>query len=247
MGLRIRTIRGIAWSTFEQWGREGASFLVFLILSRLLTPEAFGIVAIASMIILFGQIIGGLGFGTAIIQRKEMSSEHLDAAFWLGIVVGCVLTLVTIGTSNLIGEIFAQPQLTFVARWLAIQFLLGPLGAVHEAVLSREMEFRALAIRTNVAVLISGVVGVTMAFMGFEVWSLVAQSLVSGVVSVIVLWWASDVRIRFRFSLRHARDLFGFGRLYLDLLSIHYQQRLPHTRLADTFDFREPRGTISAF
>jgi PST family polysaccharide transporter len=108
-------------------------------------------------------------------------------------------------------NLFSQPQLTPIIRWLSLSFLISALSKVQEAIFRRNLAFKTLAIRSLVAVVAGGLCGVIMAFMGFGVWSLVGQQLTNGLVQILVLWWASDWRPGLNVSLRHFRELFSFG------------------------------------
>ncbi|UCC50644.1 MAG: MOP flippase family protein [Anaerolineaceae bacterium] len=209
--LQEQAVKGIAWSATRLWGRQLITFFVFLLLSRLLGPEAFGLVALASVFTAFVRIFLDQGFGAAIIQRSDLEPEHLDTAFWFGIVVGLALTLGGIAAANLIAQLFEEPQLAPIVRWLSLTFLIAALSSTQIAILRRDLAFKSLAVRSTVATVGGGIVAVSFAFLGFGVWSLVAQNLVGSLLGVIFLWRASHWRPGFNFSKRHLSELYGFG------------------------------------
>lgn len=211
MSLREQAVKGVFWSIIQKWGREALSFVTFVILSRLLAPEAFGLVALATAFTVLGELFLDQGFGAALVQRADLEQEHLNTAFWIALLAGTLLTVGGVAGSGLVADFFGEPRLAPVLQWLALNFVLGALSSTQIAILQRNMAFKSLAARSLVATAIGGVVGVTMAFLGFGVWSLVVQNLANGVAGVIVLWQASDWRPRFAFSKRHYQDLFGFG------------------------------------
>ncbi|VEP13840.1 putative polysaccharide transport protein [Hyella patelloides LEGE 07179] len=211
MSLKQKAVKGVFWSAIQSWGSQGIAFLVFALLARLLGPEAFGLVASAWVFLAFIQVFLDQGFSTAIIQRQELEPEHLDTTFWINIVMGLVITGFSIAAAGLVANFFKQPELTPIIRWLSLSFLFIALSSVQEAIFRRRLEFKPLAMRELAAVSAGGIVGVTMAFMGFGVWSLVGQQLVNGLIKVLVLWWASDWRPRLNFSQKHFRELFDFG------------------------------------
>ncbi|MFM6081168.1 MAG: lipopolysaccharide biosynthesis protein, partial [Dolichospermum sp.] len=151
------------------------------------------------------------GFSQAIIQRRELEREHLDTVFWTNVSISALLTFISIASADLIAKFFTQPDLTSVIRWLSLRFLIGSLNNVQVAILQRNLNFKPLAIRSLIATLGGGVIGVSMALMGFGVWSLVCQQLANGIIQVLVLWTSSDWRPRLSFSPKHFRDLFSFG------------------------------------
>jgi len=211
MDLRHKSAKAFAWSAIQTWGTQAISFFVFLALARLLGPEAFGLVALASVSAAFAQIFLDQGFGDAIVQRAELEREHLDTAFWTGIVTGGLLTVGGIAASGLVAQFFHEPQLAPIVGWLSLSFLFGALSSVQQAILRRQLAFKSLAVRSFAATIVGGVVAVSMAFLGFGVWSLVTKSLVTGLVGVVVLWQVSDWRPGFNLSKKHFKDLFAFG------------------------------------
>lgn len=211
MGLRDKAIKGVIWTAIQNGGSQLISFAVFLLLARLLEPKVFGLVALASVFFAFMQVFIDQGLSDAIIQRKELDREHLDSAFWTNITIGVLLVGSSVAVAGLIAALFKQPLLTPIIRWLSLSFLFSSLSSVQNAILSRQLAFKTLAIRTLSATFAGGVVGVVMALLGFGVWSLVGQQLSNGLVGVLVLWWSTDWRPGLKVSLRHFRELFAFG------------------------------------
>jgi PST family polysaccharide transporter len=211
MNLRQNAVKGVVWSAITSWGRQAIAFIVFFLLARLLGPEAFGLVALATVFLAFVQVFVDQGFAEAIIQRHELDPEHLDTAFWTNLGIGLVITVLCMGTAGLAAGLFHEPQLAPVIRWLSLNFTIIAFSSVQDAILRRNFAFRSLAIRSLIGVVAGGVVGVAMAFSGYGVWSLVGQQLSSGLVQATVLWWASQWRPGFRVSNSHFRELFSFG------------------------------------
>jgi PST family polysaccharide transporter len=119
--------------------------------------------------------------------------------------------LISLGCSGFVAILFHQPQLAPIIRWLSISFILAGLNSTQQAILRRQLAFKKLAVRSFVAIVTGGVVGLVSAFLGFGVWSLVAQILVNGLVGVVVFWSVSHWRPGFHFSKKHFLDLFSFG------------------------------------
>jgi PST family polysaccharide transporter len=211
MSLRQKAALGVAWSVIQKWGREVITFITFVVLSRLLPPDAFGLVAMAAVFTAFIEIFLDQGFGAAIIQRSDLDGEHLDSAFWTNVVTGILLTIGSLAVSGLVAGFYHETRLTPILRWLSLSFILVSLSSTQIAILQRRLSFKSLAARSLVANLVGGIVGISMAFAGFGVWSLVGQSLANSLAAVIVLWTASKWRPRFRLSRKHFMDLFGFG------------------------------------
>ncbi|MBG1264730.1 lipopolysaccharide biosynthesis protein [Nostoc commune] len=209
--LRQKAVNSVIWTFIESSGRQVVSLVVFFILARLLNPETFGLIALAYIFIEFVQIFVDQGFSVAIIQRQEIDAEHLDTAFWTTLGISILLTVLSIASAGLTADFFKQPQLVPIIQCLSISFIFSGLSSVQQAVLERRFAFKSLAIRSLLAVIIAGIVGVWMAFLGFGVWSLVGQQLSISFIQVLVLWRVSDWRPGFQFSTLHAKELFTFG------------------------------------
>jgi O-antigen/teichoic acid export membrane protein len=211
MSIKQKAIQGVIWSAIQNWGSQAGSLVVFFVLARLLSPDTFGLVALANVFVVFMQIFLHQGFAQALIQRQQLDPEHLDTAFWTNVGIGCLLAIVGLTGAEHIAGWFNQPQLTPILRVLSLVFIVNSLNDVQQAVLERQFAFKSVAIRSLLAVVISGGVGIGMAIAGFGVWSLVGQQLIYETVAVAVLWGASDWRPGWRFSVAHFQDLFSFG------------------------------------
>ncbi len=206
-----KVAQGVAWASSAQWGGQLLSFGIYTGLARLLNPNVFGLVAIAGVYIAFMQVFVQQGFGTAIIQRRELEREHVDSAFWIATATASFFGLLSILLEGVIARLFHEPKVAPVIGWLSLSFLIYALSSVPMALLTREMDFRPLAIRSLTATMAGGVVGLAMAYFGWGVWSLVGQQLVNSILGCVCLWWAVPWRPSFRISRRHLRELYGFS------------------------------------
>jgi len=211
MSLREKVVKGIMWAATRNWGRQAINFVFFIILSRLLDPRAFGLVAMASLFTDFIELFLDFGMGDAIVQRAELQPEHLDTAFWTGLMIGTVMLLGGFVASASIANYFKEPQLAAVVKWLSLGFLIGSFSITQIAILKRNLAFKSLAVRSIIATIGGGVVGVVMAYAGYGVWSLVGQTLATGLLGVIMLWSVSNWRPGLRFHPQHFKELFTFG------------------------------------
>jgi PST family polysaccharide transporter len=178
----------VIWAILQVGGRQLTSLLVFAVLGLLLAPRDFGLVGMAMAWLSVVQSFSDLGLGAALVQRREVGPAHFSTVFVLNVAVGIGLTVVGVALSWPSAWFFHEPALQPVAMALSFNFLLGALSAAQTAVAQRELRFRELAIRDVSASLTGGVVGIVLAATGFGVWSLVAQSLVSGLASAIFIW-----------------------------------------------------------
>lgn len=181
-------------------------------MARLLDPRAFGVVAFASVAVAFLSIFVQQGFGQALVQVPNLEKRHLDTAFWVSIVFGCVLTFTVFALSRPLARLFHLPEVAPVLQVLSFGFVLTALASTQVAILQRQMAFRSLAIRLILGNLVGAIVGVVAAAAGAGVWSLVAQTLSGAAVGVLVVWTASPWRPGFSVTADTWRELFRFGR-----------------------------------
>lgn len=211
MSIKKKAIKGVIWSTIQNWGSQAGSFIIFIILARLLTPEDFGIVSLANVFLVFLNIFLEQGLTPALIQREELEAKHLDTAFWTQVISGILLTIFSLFIADQIALIFRQPQLLPILQCFSCLFIINSFGQLPQAILQRNLDFQIMAMRSLIAIIISGIVGITMAVYGFGVWSLVGQQLTFESVMVMVIWKAISWRPKLRFSYKHFQDLFGFS------------------------------------
>ncbi|UCF27887.1 MAG: MOP flippase family protein [Chloroflexota bacterium] len=211
MSLKNKAAKGVVWSVIQRWGRTAFSTIIFIILARQLPPEAFGLVAMATIFTAFIEIFLDQGLSAAIVQRQDITEDHLDTAFWASIITGVIMTIAGIALSGLVASLFDEPQLAPIIIWLSFSFVIIALSSTQVAILRRKLAFRDLATRSLIAMFVGGIVGVAMAFSGFGVWSLVGQNLADGLAAAVVLWRSSDWRPKLNFSTKHFKDLFSFG------------------------------------
>ncbi|MDR3403825.1 MAG: lipopolysaccharide biosynthesis protein [Chthoniobacter sp.] len=220
--IRTQTIRGAAWSTIEGAISQGVAFVMFLFTARLLSPKDFGLVALANLYVMVAQYVMYCGLGPAVVQSKEQDDENLDTAFWLQMAFGVAFFGGTIGLPGFIASFFGAQGLTPIVAALSPVFILSALSSMQNAVLARSLDFRALAVRRLATGVISGLLGVVLAYLGYGAWSLVWQQIASGIIQVVLLWRISPWRPRWRFSWQKASNLmrFGFHAMAADLANL---------------------------
>jgi O-antigen/teichoic acid export membrane protein len=212
VGLRKQATRGVAWSALERWGSQLLGLAVFAVLARKLEPSAFGLVALAAVVIEFVRVFVDQGFSEAVVQRANLDKEHLDTAFWTGVLSGALLAGALALAAEPLAAVLGEPEaLTPIIRWLSLGLVISGLASTQAALLQRRLAFRQLAARSFVAQLLSGVLAIYLAFTGWGVWALVGHSLGEAVFGVVMLWsvsgWRPGVAVRWRAF----RELFLFG------------------------------------
>ena len=219
--LRGRTLRGIGWIAIEKWGVRLVSLGVFIILTRTVAPEAFGLVSMTSVITTLLLVFVDAGFQKLLIQRESITRQDSSTAFWTSVLIGVLLYIGVFFSAPLFEQILSMSGLTTVLRIVAISLVVNSLAGVPAALLERDMQFRALALRNIIGTLSGAAIAVPMAITGFGVWALVIQTLATSCVAAVTLWMTVKWRPSFTFSVAALRSLwsFGIGVLGIELLN----------------------------
>jgi O-antigen/teichoic acid export membrane protein len=202
----------LKWSFLGEIASKAVTPVVFVVLARLLTPEDFGVVAAATMVISFSQIFWEAGMGRAIIQYRGDRTVAANAAFWVNNALGLLVAGVLVTSSGLIADrIFHDPRVAPVLQVMALQVLLSASVSIHIALLQKDLNFRHLFWVRLATVAIPGLASIPLALYGMGYWALVAGVLAGQVFQVALLWRTSPWCPRFTFDRRVARELVGFG------------------------------------
>ncbi len=206
-----RSVRAAGWVAVSAIGNVVLSFVVFLVLARLLDPSEFGLVAVAVVFIDILLIVTRGGLPDLVVQTDRLDDGFVDTAFWVALASGCLYGLALVALSWPIAWMLRIPELQPVLAALAATFVIAAAGVIHEARLQRLFGFRSLAIRALVANLIGGSVAIALALNGFGVWSLVIQRLLATGMTTLLTWAAFPWLPGWRFVRAHARRQLAFG------------------------------------
>ncbi len=227
--LKYKTKKGLYWKFAEQFANYGMQFVIGIVMARLLSPSDYGITALPAVFLAVAGIFAGAGFGTAMIRKPELKEEDLATAFYYSSGVGVVCYLLLFMASPWIADFYNTPVLKPLIRVTALGFLYGPLGTPQNIILQRRLDFKTPAKISVVCKIVSGIVGITMAFYGYGVWSLTISSMISGIVGLcincyVVRWfpktgWSND---SFRYLWGYGNKLMGSW-----LLGVLYESIVP--------------------
>jgi O-antigen/teichoic acid export membrane protein len=215
-------VRGVAWIAAERVVNQMLALAVFVALGRLLDPKAFGVMAAATVVVLFLRVFVNTGFARSLVQRADLEEEHIDAAFWTSMAIGLTLALATLLLAPVLADLFGEQQLTGVIRALSIVFVFAGIESTPSALVDREMRFGVQATRRFAATVASSVIALALAFGGAGVWALVAQLLTFEATLMVLLLALTRWRPRLRFSRVHFRDIWSFGTNYLGIRVLFY-------------------------
>lgn len=208
---RISDTAGTAWAYLQSWAARGISLLVFFILVRILSPTEFGTFAITMVFLTVGEIFVEQLFGTAIVQRKQLTPAHLASAFWATMLLGICLALCAFFTAPYFAAAFDSPSAAPLIQSLAPVPIFMALASVPAALLHRSLDYKTLTRRTALSNLLSGIVSIGSALGGLGVWTFVLQQLVYQVVSTTVLWRSSSWRPTWSINFTALSEIFHFS------------------------------------
>lgn len=206
-----RTVAGVLWLTAQKWATRLLGFVTIAVLTRLLAPEDFGVVAAASTVLPFFFLVADLGFAAYIVQAKRTDRRMLSTAWWFSLIAGAVLSGLLIAISPVLGLAFGDARVVPVLQALSIWVLLTAVGSVPMAILRRNMRFRLLATQGAAAAIIAQIFALALAFGGYGAWALVGQSLVAPAVTTLCAWWVARWRPTRNFSSVEFGRMIGYG------------------------------------
>lgn len=195
----------------ERGGAYGIQFIVMIVLARLLLPEEFGLIVLVTTFIAIAGIFVHVGFSTGLIQKKHTDEVDYCSVFYLNLVVAGALYTFIFFIAPYIALFYGEPDLITVLRVLSITLFLGAINSIQHAIISRNMDFKKLFVSSFWGVVVSGAIGIGLAYAGFGIWALVVQTLTSQLLVTIILWLTVSWRPRLLFSMSRIKELFPFS------------------------------------
>lgn len=209
--LATKATRGMFWSLAENFGLQAVQLVVSIVLARLLLPEQFGLIGMLALFMALAQSLLDSGFGSALIQKKEVTRVDACSVFYFNLLVGLLLTALLWAAAPLVSRFFGEPVLTPLTRALSLNLFINAFALVPTALLTRRMDFKALLKVSFFAVGISGGVAIGLALRGFGVWSLAVQAVLAALLNAVLLWLVSRWRPSLLFSRISLATMFSFG------------------------------------
>ena len=209
--LKQKTTKGLLWSSVERFSNQGMSFLFSVILARMLAPSDFGIIAMITIFFAVAQSFVDSGFSNALVRKTDRREEDFSTCFYFNIGVGIIAYIVLFLIAPLVASFYNQPILSPIIRITGLGVVLNSLCVVQQALFTIKIDFKSQAKVTLSATIISGIVGVVLAYQGYGVWALVWQGVVLSLVRMGLLWLMSKWRPTTGFSKSSFNYLFGYG------------------------------------
>lgn len=209
--LKQATTKGLFWSSVERFSNQGVQFVFSIILARLLSPSDYGIIAMVTIFFAVAQSFVDSGFSNALVRKTDRVEEDLSTCFYFNIGVGIIAYIVLFLIAPLVANFYNQPILSPIIRITGLGVILNSLCVVQQALFTIKIDFKSQAKITLSATVISGIVGILLAYQGYGIWALVWQGVASSIVRMGLLWLMSKWRPRTGFSKSSFNYLFGYG------------------------------------
>lgn len=211
MTLKEKTINGVIWNSISNFSVKGIDFIVGIILARLLTPGEFGLIGTITIFLVLSEVFINSGFNQALIRKQDCTQKDYSTAFFFNFSVAIFLFFLLLIIAQPISSFFNEPQLKPLIQVLGVGLIISSLTLVQQSILVKRIDFKLQTKINLVSSILSGVLGIFMAYTGFGVWSLVARSLSNRGLISIFLWIWNKWKPDLIFSKESFNNLFGFG------------------------------------
>mgnify|MGYP003283432963 FL=1 len=204
-------LSNMLWRFAERCGAQGVSFIVSVILARMLLPEEYGVVSIITIFTSILNLFLDSGFKNALIQKRDADEIDYSTVFYFNIMMGVTLYIFMFWVSPFIANFYEMEAMTPYIRILSLTLILGGFNGVQTAIVAKRMEFKRFFYSSLTGTLVSAVIGIAMAYSGMGVWALIAQRLINQLVDTFILWFTVKWRPLFVFSIKRLMPMFRYG------------------------------------
>jgi len=223
--LKNKVKKSLLWSFGDQILTQFLYLLFGIFLARILSPSVFGVVGMVTIFTNFAALFIDLGFGTALIQKKDADNEHFSSVFWFNLTIGCLLYVFFFFTAPLFSIFFKQPEITILIRVICLSFIISSLTSVQSNLLVRELKFKQKVIFNWISIIVGYSVAFYLAYNGYGVWSIVWMTIVTSATNSMLYWFASDWIPSFIYNKQKIKELSRFGLNVLGDTSVNYWSR----------------------
>lgn len=211
MSIKKKALSGLVWTYAQQFGSQLINFLINLVLARLLFPSDFGTISLLTVFISISNVLISGGFTASLIRKKEADENDFNTIFILNIFSAIVIYVLIFLIAPFVEEFYKAKDLSTVLRIYSLTLIISSFGIVQRIILVKQLNFKKETLIALPSLIVSGIVGITMAIVGFGVWSLVWSAIARGFVNVMQLWWYSDWKPNLTFSKEKFRSHLGFS------------------------------------
>lgn len=209
--LTSQTIKSVVWSAIERFSVQFFQFVISIFLARLVDPSEYGLIAMLTIFIAIAQSFVDSGFSNALIQKKNRTETDFTTVFYFNIAISLIVYFILFLSAPYIALFYKEPLLELVCKWLGLGIIIQGLSVVQIAKLTVQLDFKTQAKASLVSVIISGSLGISLAYLGFGIWALLAQTLLNNLLNTLLLWVLAKWVPKLIFSWDSLRTLFSFG------------------------------------
>lgn len=210
--IKQKTLSGFVYKFAERGAAQGISFIVQIILARLLMPEEFGTIALLNVLMTILDVFVTYGFGNSLVVNKKSDDLDFSTCFFFGIFLSVMMYAGVYVCSPYISQFFyGHDELDILVKVMALRMPIAAVNSVQHAYVQKLMQFRLFFYATLIGTILSGVVGITMAYTGYGVWALAAQYMSNALFNTITLWIMSEWRPKWMFSFQRLRAIYDYG------------------------------------
>ena len=215
--LKAQTVSGIFWNGIRRFSTLGINLLITIIIARILQPEDYGLIGMLSIFTALGYVFLDSGFGQALIRKQNVTDEDYSSVFFFQIFIGLMIYAILYSLSPHIAVFFNTPRLENISKVIFLIFPINSIGLVHATIMRKELRFKQYTKITILSSVISGIVAIFLAYLGFGVWTLVAHMLLQSLLAKTLVWTLVKWRPAFIFNFKTIVDIAPFS---LSLLGI---------------------------
>lgn len=186
--LKSKTVSGVLWSAIERFSLQGVQFIINILMSRLLLPSDYGMIGMLAVFLQISQTFIDSGFSDALVQKKDRTETDLSTVFYFNIIISVLLYILLFIGAPYIAQFYRMPELTLVTRVIMLNLIFSSFAAVPKTILTIRIDFKSQSKISLISAIISGIVGITMAYKGLGVWALVIQSLLNASLTVLLFF-----------------------------------------------------------
>lgn len=209
--LKRKTATGLFWSSIDKFSNQGITFVFSIILARILVPKDYGVIAMLMVFTAVADLFVSSGFSSALIRKPELKEKDLSTAFYFNIFVGLFCYFILFLISPLVADFYKEPILSPLLKVVGLAVFFNSLSVVQRTQLTKKVDFKTQAKISLECTVLSGIIGIILAYKGFGVWALAVQNVLSSLINTLLLWIFSKWRPKTGFYKDSFLYLFGYG------------------------------------
>lgn len=209
--LKQKTVKGVFWSSLGSFSVKGVQFVVMIVMANLLTPEDYGLVGMLTIFIAVSDTFISSGFGSALIRKQDRTNTDCSTVFYFNIAVASFFYALLFFAAPFIADFYNEPLLAELTRVIGLVLIINGFNQVQGALMTARMDFKTSAKISFTSAVVSGGVGLTLAFNDFGCWALVGQQIAAALCRTLLYWYFSKWRPVLVYSWKSFRELFGFS------------------------------------